>query len=89
MRTVKELMSLDNRTALVTGGGGHIGFAIAQALAEAGAKIALVDRNIDQLNANAKSLREQFSADVEVLGVELADEDSVRQLPAWVDELCR
>ena len=85
MRTVKELMSLDNRTALVTGGGGHIGFAIAQALAEAGAKIALVDRNIDQLNANAKSLREQFSADVEVLGVELADEDSVRQLPAWVE----
>ena len=86
MRTVKELMSLDNRAALVTGGGGHIGFAIAQALAEAGAKIALVDRNLDQLKENAISLREQFAAEVEVFSVELADEEAVRQLPALVNQ---
>lgn len=85
MKTVKELMSLTDRTALITGGGGHIGFAIAEALAEAGAKIALVDRNKDQLEANAKSLRDWFSIDVDLQVVELADEKSVRELPQWVE----
>lgn len=86
MRTVQELMSLKNKTALITGGGGFIGFAIAQALAEAGANIALVDRNLDQLKANSKTLEEAFSVKVQVLEVELADEAAVRRLPAWVEQ---
>ncbi|HAR97324.1 MAG TPA: short-chain dehydrogenase [Syntrophus sp. (in: bacteria)] len=43
MRTLKELMNLEGRVALVTGGAGHIGFAIAEALHELGALTVLHD----------------------------------------------
>lgn len=43
MRTVHGLLDLSGRVALVTGGAGHIGSAIAEALAECGAHLMLVD----------------------------------------------
>jgi NAD(P)-dependent dehydrogenase (short-subunit alcohol dehydrogenase family) len=42
---LRELSSLKDRTALVTGGAGHIGAAIADGLAEAGADLILLDRD--------------------------------------------
>lgn len=46
MRTLKELFSLEGRVALITGAAGHIGGAISDGLAELGASLILVDRNI-------------------------------------------
>ena len=43
MRSLRQLMDLHGRVALITGGAGHIGMAMAEALAELGAGIALVD----------------------------------------------
>ncbi len=43
MRTVHDLMDLSGRVALVTGGAGHIGSAIAEALAECGARVVCLD----------------------------------------------
>jgi len=42
-RSIHELMSLNGRVALVTGGAGHIGRAVANGLAELGANLALSD----------------------------------------------
>jgi len=42
--TVQELFSLRGKTALVTGGSGHLGSALARALAEAGASVILSSR---------------------------------------------
>lgn len=42
-RTVSELASLKDRTALVVGGAGHIGSAMCEALVEAGARVAIMD----------------------------------------------
>ncbi|MGH9271366.1 MAG: SDR family NAD(P)-dependent oxidoreductase [Ilumatobacteraceae bacterium] len=47
---------LDGRTAIVTGAGRGIGAAIAAALDAAGARVALVARSTDQLEATAKGL---------------------------------
>jgi NAD(P)-dependent dehydrogenase (short-subunit alcohol dehydrogenase family) len=54
---------LDGRVALVTGGGGAIGTAIAGGFVEAGAAVAIVDRNEAAAEATVRSLREAGGAD--------------------------
>lgn len=44
MRTLKELMDLTGRVALVTGADGHIGRALCEGLLEQGAKVLFLDR---------------------------------------------
>jgi len=88
MRSIPELMSLSGRTAVVTGGAGHIGHAIAEALAEAGATIVLVDRQANELLRSAELIREKTGTRVETFELELADETAVRALPPMVENLC-
>ena len=63
-------MELSGRTALVTGGGTGIGFGIVQALAEAGAQVAIMGRRPEALDAAVARLAESgfhilpFSGDV-------------------------
>ena len=66
MRSVTELMSLSGRTALVTGGAGHLGRAICETLAELGAAVAVLDK------AGSVSVAEDLAAryDIPTLGME-------------------
>lgn len=43
MKTIKELIDLKERKALVVGGAGHIGFVACEALKELGARVAVLD----------------------------------------------
>ena len=54
MRTLKQLMNLKGRVALITGGAGHLGFTMAEALAELGAHIVLLDLNQSQCRQMAR-----------------------------------
>lgn len=65
MKSIQELMSLTGRVALVTGGAGHIGRAIAEGLAEVGANIVLVDINEEYLELTKCQIEKKH--DVEVL----------------------
>ena len=51
-----NLFSLSGKTALVTGGGRGIGFAIAKGLAEHGADVAIAARTKEQLEAAARQI---------------------------------
>ena len=69
-------MSLVGRVALVTGGGRGIGRAVARALSEAGAAVAVAARTLDQVEAVAKELNQAGSKALGV-GLDVTDPDSV------------
>jgi gluconate 5-dehydrogenase len=51
-----ELFSLDGRVALITGGGGGLGFAMAKAMGEAGARVIVNGRRPDAVAQAAETL---------------------------------
>lgn len=72
-------ISFENQVALVTGGDSGIGFATAQAFAEAGASVALAARHEDSVRAAAKKLTD---AGHKALGIrcDVADEAQVASM---------
>ena len=70
--------SLAGKHAAVTGGGRGIGAAIARTLAEAGADVTILGRNISTLDQHAESLRGD-GLNIKVAPVDVTDESSVSQ----------
>lgn len=68
---------LTGRTALVTGSASGIGAAIAEAYAEAGARLCLVDRAPGDAIAQVRELCAAFGNEVIVLQADVADEGDV------------
>jgi len=77
-------MSLDGRVAVVTGGGGHLGQAMAEALGELGACLVLVDIAKAESEAAAWKLRTKLRVDALALVVDLADEGALAAVPRKV-----
>ncbi|HEX4753865.1 MAG TPA: SDR family NAD(P)-dependent oxidoreductase [Solirubrobacterales bacterium] len=69
----------DGRTALVTGGGRGIGRAIALALAEQGARVALVSRSVDELESAATEVAALGGAEPSVIIADMSDPPQVRE----------
>jgi glucose 1-dehydrogenase len=70
-------LGLSGLVCVVSGAGSGIGAAIAQGLAEVGARVALLDRNAEAAEAVARSLRER-GATALALQCDIADEAAVR-----------
>lgn len=84
MKLLKDLMDLRGRVALVTGGAGHIGTAICEALAELGAAIVVLDRLEQACTGVARRIQESFAVPTMPLVVDLSDEPSVRSAPSSI-----
>ena len=82
MRTLKQLMDLQNRVALITGGAGHIGRVIAEGLAELGASIVVLD--LDQTAAVADEIAQKYNVQTLPLAVDLNDVSAVQAAPQKV-----
>ena len=67
---------LSGKTALVTGAGSGLGFAMAQGLAEAGARVVLNGRNVAKLETAAAALREK-GLTIATASFDVADSASV------------
>ncbi|MCI6019146.1 MAG: SDR family oxidoreductase [Clostridiales bacterium] len=72
--------SLDGKSAVVVGGAGGIGQAIAQGLAEAGAKVAIASRREESLQRAVKEIKEACGADVTYYICDATVEDDVNAL---------
>jgi NAD(P)-dependent dehydrogenase (short-subunit alcohol dehydrogenase family) len=78
---VNDMPTLEGKVAIVTGvsGDGQVGQAVAKALAENGAQLAICARSKDKVEARARELREA-RARVFVMAGSLTDESQVGQL---------
>ena len=74
-----DLFRLDGKVAVVVGGGGGIGKALALGLARQGAELALASRNLEKLDAVAKELAADPDVKTQVRAFQLdcTDETSV------------
>jgi NAD(P)-dependent dehydrogenase (short-subunit alcohol dehydrogenase family) len=70
---------LNGKVALITGASKGLGKAMALALASAGATIALVSRNLEQLNESGRAVKEA-GGDARIFQADVAAEDQVRKL---------
>ena len=79
--TVAQLFDLRGRVALITGGSGWLGGAMAAALAEAGASVVVASREAERAEAAARRLPVVAGAGQRHLGVELdqLDEGSIQR----------
>lgn len=82
---MRNLMSLDGRVALITGGGGHIGSAVAGAMAELEADIVLLDHRSERCRKTASRLRRRFGTSVESIVTDLRNEEAVRAVPDRIE----
>jgi len=74
---------LSGRIAVVTGASRGLGKAMAIALAQAGARLALVSRDLQQLATTSAAVRDA-GAEAEIFKTDVVDEHQVRQLEAEV-----
>ncbi len=81
MKHVNELMNIKNRVAVVTGGAGHIGSAICDALAESGADIVIIDCNTELCSKKCVQLNHDYDVQALPLVMDLADEKKLRKVP--------
>ncbi|MBL8502217.1 MAG: SDR family oxidoreductase [Rhodocyclaceae bacterium] len=79
MRTIHDLVSLQGRSALVTGGAGHIGMAAAEALFEAGARVALLDSNAAAAARCAEGFNVRWPGMALPIACDLSDEAATRE----------
>jgi NAD(P)-dependent dehydrogenase (short-subunit alcohol dehydrogenase family) len=75
--SVRPNADLHEQHAIVTGGGRGIGAAIASALAQQGARVTLMGRTADTLDAAATSLRTRFTVEVHTESCDVAQPTEV------------
>ena len=78
---------LSGRTALITGASKGLGKAMAEALAQAGARVVLVSRNLEQLNEVATSIK-KLGSEAHAFQTDVCEEEQVLRLEKDVMARC-
>ena len=78
-KSIADLVALNGRAALITGGAQGLGRAIAERLAEAGANVALADLNVDLAAEAARAIGERYGVTAVGVRMDVTEEQSVTQ----------
>ena len=78
--SIYSLISLKDQVALITGGAGHLGSAMALVMAELGANILLLDRDLPSLEIVKKEINSSYEVQVECIVCDLSVEAEVAKV---------
>jgi len=81
---MEDIFRLDGKIAVVVGGAGGLGEAIALGLSQYGAKLVVASRNMEALNKVAADIRSKTKGEVDAMQVDVTDEGSMAKLVAGV-----
>ena len=80
MANVKELMSLQGRVSVVTGGATGIGFRMALGLAEAGASVVIASRKLDACEQAVQEIKKETGAKTLAVACDVTKADQVESM---------
>lgn len=84
-----DMFRLDGRVALIPGGGGGIGAPLAEALAQAGARVAVAGRTADTLQVAVDRVTNAGSEGLAVTGDATSEQDAERMVRETIDHFGR
>ncbi len=81
MEYLRETFSLEGKVAVITGGGGTLATAMAEALLKAGACVSLWGRGLESLNRAEESIgaRTELKENIHIVQVDTSNEENVRR----------
>ncbi|MFK8030320.1 MAG: SDR family oxidoreductase [Gammaproteobacteria bacterium] len=86
MKSLKGLLSLQDKTVFITGGAGFLGTAMCEALAELGANIVIGARNNEKSSAVAQNLSDQFGIRSSGVKLDITDSDSIEEAMLFAEK---
>jgi len=78
MQSTNSMMDLTDTVGIITGGAGYIALAAAEALAENGANLILLDINQDGLESRKKDLESRFKIVVDIIACDFENKDELQ-----------
>jgi len=76
--SVQALFDLKGRIAVVTGGAGHLGHAISEALAECGSLVFTASKNISKKHERFNALKAKFPKQIRALTLDIGSSEAIR-----------
>lgn len=86
MKQIKELSDMRGRVALITGGAGHLGRAMGEALAENGASVVVLDLDPTQAEAVATDFQVRFGGQHLAMPIDLSSKEQIASVPQTLRE---
>ena len=79
MKSLQGLLGLQNRTVFITGGAGHLGTAMCEALAELGANIVIGSRDKEKSTSITSKLSEEFGVQASAVQLDITSPESIEE----------
>lgn len=84
-KSLQELLSLQDKTVFITGGAGHLGTAMCEALAELGANIVIGSREQSKGAALAKTLSDEYAVRASGVELDITDPESLDAALSFIE----
>ena len=74
------MINIQNKLAVITGAGGYIGSAIADALAKAGCMIIAIDSSKSNLSKLKIKITKKYNTNIKTICVDLSNEKNIKKV---------